>query len=123
MKTALSECFHDFSSLKPTLQLGSREKAIFSLDNNPKRKSVLKHIRTARPGIPVNTFIMKFAMPELVSIKGQEDNTRAAAVLQQGKFAVNDTKAFHATMEELARKLVAKEIVNIKLAKFVVVGA
>ena len=23
MKTALSECFHDFSSLKPNLQLGS----------------------------------------------------------------------------------------------------
>ena len=82
MKRALSECFHDFSSLRPTLQLGSREKVIFSLDNNPKRHSVLKHIRTARPDIPVDTFILKFAMPELVSIKGQEDNARSAKVLQ-----------------------------------------
>ena len=119
MKTALAECFHEFSSLKPNLQLGSREKVIFSLDNNPKRHSVLKHIRTARPDIHVDTFIMKFAMPELVSIKGQEDNTRAAKVLQEGKFAVNDTKTFHEKMKEIARKLVAKEIVNIKLAKFV----
>ena len=45
MKTALSASFHDFSSLKPELQLGSREKVIFSLDNNPKRQSVLKHVR------------------------------------------------------------------------------
>ena len=36
MKTALSECFHDFSCIKPNLQLGSREKVIFSLDSNPK---------------------------------------------------------------------------------------
>jgi hypothetical protein len=119
MKRALAECFHDFSSLRPNLQLGSREKVIFSLDNNPKRHSVLKHIRTARPDIPVDTFIMKFAMPEIITQKTNEDNTRAAKVLQEGKFAVNDTKAFHGKMEELARKLVAKEIVNIKLAKFV----
>ena len=71
MKTALSECFHDFSSIKQ-IQLGSLEKAIFSLDSNPKRHSVLKHVRNARPDIPVSTFIMKLAMPELVSIKGQE---------------------------------------------------
>ena len=119
MKTALSECFHDFSSLKPNLQLGSREKVIFSLDNNPKRHSVLKHVRTARPDIPVDTFIMKFAMPEIISDKAKEDNTRAATVLQQGKFAVNDTKAFHEKMKELANKLITKEIVNLKLAKFV----
>ena len=62
---------------------------------------------------------MKFAMPELVSIKGQEDNTRAAKVLQEGKFAVNDTKGFHAKMQELARKLINKEIVNLKLAKLI----
>ena len=42
MKTALSECFNGFSCIKPNLQLGSREKVIFSLDNNQKRKSVLK---------------------------------------------------------------------------------
>ena len=120
MKMALSECFTNFSSLRPSLQLGSREKVIFSLDNNPKRKSVLKHIRTARPDIPVDTFIMKFAMPELVSVKGQEDNARSAKVLQEGKFAVNDTKGFHETMKELACKLVAKDIVNLKLAKLVV---
>jgi hypothetical protein len=119
MKLALSECFHGFSSIKPNLQLGSREKAIFSLDNNPKRHSVLKHIRTARPDIPVSTFIMKLAMPELVSIKGQEDNTRAAKVLQEGKFAINDTKAFHETMKKLANKLINKEIVNLKLAKLI----
>ena len=119
MKTALSECFHDFSSLKANLQLGSREKVIFSLDNNPKRKSVLKHVRTARPDIPVGTFIMKFAMPEIISDKTKEDNIRAAAVLQQGKFAVNDTAGFHEKMKEIARKLVAKEIVNLKLAKLI----
>jgi hypothetical protein len=118
MKTALSECFHEYSRLKSNLQLGSREKVIFSLDNNPKRKSVLKHVRTARPDIPVDTFIMKFAMPEIISEKTKEDNTRAAAVLQQGKFAVN-TKAFHEKMKEIACKLVAKEIVNLKLAKLV----
>ena len=119
MKRALAECFTDFSSIKQNLQLGSREKVIFSLDNNPKRHSVLKHIRTARPDIPVDTFIMKFAMPELVSVKANEDNTRAAALLQQGKFAVNDTKAFHEKMKELANKLITKEMVNLKLAKLV----
>ena len=119
MKTALSECFHEYSRLKSNLQLGSREKVIFSLDNNPKRKSVLKHVRTARPDIPVDTFIMKFAMPEIISEKTKEDNTRAAAVLQEGKFAINDTKAFHETMKELANKLINKEIVNLKLAKLV----
>ena len=77
MKRALAECFHDFSSLKPNLQLGSREKVIFSLDNS-KRHSVVKHVRTARPDIPVDTFIMKFAMPEIISDKTKEDNTRAA---------------------------------------------
>ena len=80
MKTALSECFHDFSSLKPNLQLGSREKAIFSLDINPKRKSVLKHVRTARPDISVDTFIMKLVLPELVHLKAKEDNARSAKV-------------------------------------------
>ena len=37
MRMALTECFVDFSRsrLKPDLQLGSREKVIFSLDNNP----------------------------------------------------------------------------------------
>ena len=119
MKTALSECFHEYSRLKSNLQLGSREKVIFSLDNNPKRHSVLKHVRNARSDIPVDKFIMKFAMPEIISQKTKEDNTRAAAVLQQGKFGVSDTKAFHEKMKELANKLVAKEIVNIKLAKFV----
>jgi len=119
MKTALSECFHEYSRLKSNLQLGSREKAIFSLDNNPKRKSVLKHVRTARPDIPVDTFIMKFAMPEIISDKTKEDNTRAAKVLQEGKFAVNDTKAFHAKMKELVHKLINKEIVNAKLAKLI----
>ena len=117
-KRALSECFHEFSSLKP-MQLGSREKVIFSLDNNPKRHSVLKHVRNARSDIPVDTFIMKFAMPEIISEKTKEDNTRAAAVLQQGKFGVSDTKAFHEKMKELANKLITKEIVNLKLAKFV----
>ena len=91
---------------------------IFSLDNNPKRHSVLKHVRTARPDIPVDTFIMKFAMPEIITQKTNEDNTRAATVLQEGKFAVNDTKAFHEKMKELANKLITKEIVNLKLAKF-----
>jgi hypothetical protein len=119
MKTALSECFHDFSSLRPNLQLGSREKVIFSLDSNPKRHSVLKHVRNARPDIPVAAFIMKFAMPELVSTKANEDNARSAKVLHGGKFSINDTKAFHEKMKELANKLVAKELVNIKLAKFV----
>ena len=119
MKTALSGCFHEFSSLKQNLQLGSREKVIFSLDNNPKRHSVLKHIRTARPDIPVDTFIMKFAMPELVSVKANEDNARSANVLQEGKFEVNDTKGFHALMLGLARKLVAREIVNLRLAKLI----
>ena len=80
---------------------------------------MLKHVRTARPDIPVDKFIMKFAMPELVSIKGQEDNARSASVLQQGKFAVNDTKGFHALMLGLARKLVAREIYNLKLAKLI----
>ena len=108
MKRSLAECFHDFSSLKTNLQLGSREKVLFSLDNNPKRHSVLKHIRTARPDIPVDTFIMKFAMPEIITQKTNEDNTRAAALLQQGKFAVNDTKAFHEKMKELANKLITK---------------
>ena len=60
---------------------------IFSLDNNPKRHSVLKHVRNARPDIPVDTFIMKFAMPEIITQKTNEDNTRAAKVLQEGKFA------------------------------------
>ena len=119
MKTALSECFHGFSSLKPTPQLGSREKVIFSPDNNPKRKSVLKHVRTARPDIPVGTFIMKLVMPELVSIKGKEENARSTKVLQEGKFAVNDTKGFHDLMLDLARKLINKEIVNLKLAKLI----
>ena len=119
MKTALSECFHEYSRLKSNLQLGSREKVIFSLDNNPKRHSVLKHIRTARPDIPVITFIMKFAMPELVSVKGQEDNVRSAKVLQEGKFSINDTKGFHALLLGLARKLINKEIVNVKLAKLI----
>ena len=95
MKTALSECFTDFSRLKHNLQLGSSEKVIFSLDNNPKRKSVLKHVRTARPNIPVDTFILKFSMPESISEKTKEDNARSATVLQQGKFAINDTKGFH----------------------------
>ena len=67
MKRALAECFTDFSSMKPNLQLGSREKVIFSLDNNPKRHSVLKHVRNARSDIPVDKFIMKFAMPEIIS--------------------------------------------------------
>ena len=119
MKMALSECFTNFSSLRPSLQLGSREKVIFSLDNNAKRKSVLKHIRTARPDIPVNTFILKFAMPEIISEKAKEDNARSAKVLQEGKFAINNPKAFHETMKELACNLVAKDIVNIKLAKLV----
>ena len=91
-KTALSECFHDFSCIKPNLQLGSREKVIFSLDSNPKRHSVLKHVHTARPDIPVNTFIMKFAMPEIISEKTKEDNARSAKVLQEEKFAINDTR-------------------------------
>ena len=60
----------------PILQLGSREKVIFSLDNNPKRHSVLKHVRNARSDIPVDTFIMKFAMPEIISDKTKEDNAR-----------------------------------------------
>ena len=81
MKTALSKCFHDFSSIKQ-IQLGSREKAIFSLDSNPKRHSVLKHVRNARPDIPVAAFIMKFAMPEIISEKTKEDNTRATKMLQ-----------------------------------------
>ena len=55
MKLALSECFHEYSRLKSNLQLGSREKVIFSLDNNPKRNSVLKHVRNARPEFPVRT--------------------------------------------------------------------
>ena len=119
MKAALSECFHDFSSLKPNLQLGSREKVIFSLGNNPKRHSVLKHVRTARSDIPVDTFIMKLVLPELVHLKAKEDNDRSAKVLQEGKFAINDTKAFHQKMKELARKLVGKEIVNPRLAKLI----
>ena len=118
MKRALAECFTDFSSMKPNLQLGSREKVIFSLDNNPKRHSVLKHIRNARPDIPVDKFIMKLVMPEIITQKTNEDNARSAKVLKEGKFAINDTKAFHEKMKELANKLVAKEIVNIKLAKF-----
>ena len=40
-------------------------------------------------------------------------------MLQQGKFAVSDTKAFHDLMNGLARSLVAKEIVNLKLVKLV----
>ena len=119
MKTSLSECFTDFSSLKPNLQLGSREKVIFSLDNNQKRKSVLKHVRNAWSDIPVDTFIMKLVMPELVSIKGKEDSARSAKVLQEGKFAINDTKGFLDLVLGLARKLVAREIVNFKLAKLV----
>ena len=109
----------DFSSLKPNLQLGSREKVIFSLDKNPKRQSVLKHVRTARPDIPVDTCIMKYSMPEIVSEKTKEDNTRAAKVLHDGKFSVNDAKGFHEKMKNLAYKLVAKEIVNLKLAKLI----
>jgi hypothetical protein len=58
-------------------------------------------------------------MPELVSTKANEDNARSAKVLQEGKFAINDTKAFHEKMKELANKLITKEIVNLKLAKFV----
>ena len=119
MKTALSECFHEYSRLKPALQLGSREKVIFSLDNNPKRKSVLKHVRTARPDIPVDTFIMKLVMPELVSIKAKEGNVRSAKALQEGKFSVNNTKAFHEKTKELAYKLTAKQIVNLRLAKII----
>ena len=109
MKTALSESFHDFSRLKLELQM----------DNTATRKSVLDYMRNARPDIPVDTFIVKFAIPELVSIKAKEDNTRAAAVLQERKFSVNDTKASHETMKELARKLVATEIVNLRLAKLI----
>ena len=119
MKRALADCFHEYSRLKSNLQLGSREKAIFSLDSNPKRHSVLKYIRTARPDIPVSTFIMKFAMPEIITEKTKEDNTRAARVLQAGKFSVTDTKAFHEKMKELANKLITKEMVNLKLAKLV----
>ena len=119
MKTALSECFHGFSSLKPNLQLGSREKVIFSLDNNPKRQSVLKHVRNARSDIPVDRFIMKYYLPEIISEKAREDNARSAKVLQEGKFAINDTNGFHQKMKELAYKLVAREIVNLKLAKLV----
>ena len=62
---------------------------------------------------------MKFAMPEIITQKTKEDNTRAAKVLQEGKFAINDTKAFHEKMKELANKLINKEIVNLKLAKLV----
>jgi hypothetical protein len=119
MKTVLSASFHDFSSLKPNLQLGSREKAIFSLDSNPKRHSVLKHVRNARPDIPVAAFIMKFAMPEIIAEKTKEDNTRAARVLQAGKFAVTDTAGFHQKMKELANKLINKEIANPRLAKLI----
>ena len=53
MKTALSECFHEFSSPESNLQLGSREKVIFSLDNNPKRQSCAQaraHRTTGHPG-------------------------------------------------------------------------
>ena len=94
MKAVLLECFHDFSRLKPALQIGGREKVSFSLDNNPKRQSVLRNVRAARPDIAVDTFIMKFAMPEIISEKTKEENTRAVAVLQEGKFSANDTKAF-----------------------------
>ena len=60
---------------------------------------------------------MKFAMPEISLYKANEDNTRAAKVLQEGQICVNDTKAFHEKMKELANKLINKEIVNLKLAK------
>ena len=118
MKTALESCFNDLSRLKPNLQLGPREKVLFSLDNS-RRNSLLKHVRNAQPDIPVDTFIMKYSMPEMVSVKAQEDITRAAVVFQEGKFALNDTKGVHEKMKELARKLVAQEIVNVKLAKLI----
>jgi len=58
-------------------------------------------------------------MPEIISEKTKEDNARSAKVLQDGKFSVNDAKGFHEKMKNLAYKLVAKEIVNLKLAKLV----
>ena len=80
MKRALAECFTDFSSMKPNLQLGSREKVIFSLDNNPKRHSVLKHVRNARSDIPVDKFIMKLVMPELVTQEQAGPSTHSGTV-------------------------------------------
>ena len=119
LKTALSECFYELTRIEPTLQLGSREKFVFSLDNNPKRYSVLKHVRLLRPEIAVDQFIMKFTMPQMITERTKEDNTRMKTILQNGKFSITDTKGLHETLLGLAHKLINKEIVNVKLAKLI----
>ena len=115
MKAVLSECFHELTLLQPDLQLASREKAIFGLDNNPKRYSVLKHVRELRPEIAVDQFIMKYSLPQMIIERTKEDNARTAKLLQQGKFLITDTKQFYETIIGLAYKVINKEIVNVKL--------
>lgn len=119
LKRALSDCFHDFKALKPSLQIGSLEKAIFSIDSNPNRNSLLKTIRKQRSDIPVDRFIMKHSMPEMITVRTQEDNARTATLLQDGKLALRDTKAFYITLKTLASKLVSGEIINVRLAKLI----
>ena len=80
---------------------------------------MLKHVRTARPDIPVDTFIMKFAMPELVSIKATGRQYTRRESPSRGQVCCKRHQGFHEKMKELASKLINKEIVNLKLAKLI----